>query len=195
MDDGQVMPAVQRISDSGVLAAMAHPLRRRLLAVLSVDGPMAVGMLAEATGQAAGNVSHHMRALGAARLVVEVPELARDKRERWWRRASRSIRWSSEDFGDDATAETIADAAESINRGYQEQVLDQWLAADHATRVTWPTGPFSTDTWLRLTDAELHELGEEVIALTTRWADRVVPDDGEDRRTVLLYARGVPGRP
>ncbi len=49
-----------------MLAAMTHPLRRRLLTLLKVDGPAMASTLAERTGQAVGNISHHLRVLGAS---------------------------------------------------------------------------------------------------------------------------------
>jgi hypothetical protein len=48
---------------------------------------------------------------------------------------------------------------------------------------------------MRLTDAELAELGAEMIALIRRWADRELPDDGQQRDPVLVFARGIPGQP
>ena len=106
---------IRQITDSRVLAAMAHPLRGRLLDVLRVNGPSTASMLAEHTGQAVGNISHHLHTLAACELIEEVPELARDRRERWWRRASVATRWSSRDFGGDAASEAVELAAASLN--------------------------------------------------------------------------------
>src|SRR5689334_24399850 len=53
--------------------------------------------LAERTDQHVGNVSHHIRALAEVGLVEEAPELAKDRRERWWRLVARSLRWRSEE--------------------------------------------------------------------------------------------------
>jgi DNA-binding transcriptional ArsR family regulator len=189
------MDDVQQVSDSRVLAAMAHPLRRRMLSLLRVDGPMTVSMLAERTDQAVGNVSHHLRMLATSELVEEVPELARDRRERWWRRTANSLRWSTSDFAGDPVGETIAHAVESINADYRANLLAQWANAAAEEKANWPSGPFATDIWLRLTDAELAELGEEMIAVMRRWADRSAPDDGADRPTVYVFAQGLPGRP
>ena len=66
------MPAPEefrQITDSRVLAAMSHPLRRRLLDALSLDGPATASTLAEATGQAVGNISHHLKVLATAGLI------------------------------------------------------------------------------------------------------------------------------
>jgi hypothetical protein len=31
--------------------------------------------------------------------------------------------------------------------------------------------------------------------LIRRWADRELPDDGQERGTVFVFARGIPGQP
>lgn len=186
---------VRQITDSRVLAAMAHPLRRRLMDVLKVYGPATASMLAERTGQAVANVSHHLRVLGASELIVAAPELARDRRERWWRLRSTALRWSTDDFGDDPAAEAIASAAESMNLDHHANLVRTWFAAAEADHAAWPEGPFATDKWLRLTPAELAELGRQVVGLLDRWATREVPADGQRRDPVFVFAHGVPAQP
>ena len=75
---------------------------------LKVDGPSTASMLAARTGQAVGNASHHLKVLAEAGLVEEAPELAKDRRERWWRLVSSGTRWSRAEFGDDASAVAAA---------------------------------------------------------------------------------------
>jgi DNA-binding transcriptional ArsR family regulator len=187
--------APRQITDSRVLAAYSHPLRRRLLDALSVDDAATASMLAEATGQAVGNVSHHLKVLAAAQLIEEAPELARDRRERWWRRTSRGLRWSSEDFHGDPAAEAIAEAALSLNLARQFEIVRRWYAASDDERAAWPTGPFSTGSWLKLTDGELAALSEELIALLDRYDRLGEADDGVRREPVFVFANGAPGRP
>lgn len=186
---------IRQISDSPTLSAMSHPLRRRLLDLLKLDGPATVGMLAERTGEAPGNVSHHMRVLAEAELVAEAPELARDRRERWWRRTADRLQWSSRDFAADAAGDAIAQAAEALNLEQQVAIVRTWATTSEAEHARWPNGPFSTDTWLRATDDELAQLAAEVTAVLVRWAERPIPDDGQQRSPVFAFARGVPGRP
>ncbi|WFF06149.1 metalloregulator ArsR/SmtB family transcription factor [Micromonospora sp. WMMD1076] len=186
---------VRQVTDSRVLAALAHQTRRRLMDVLKVYGPCTVGMLAEHTGQAPANVSHHLKVLAAADLLVEAPELARDRRERWWRLRDRGVRWSNSDFDDDPAARVVADAASSLNLERHAELVRAWQAAPDAAHTAWGDGPFSTDKWLHLTPDELAELSREVIELLARWADRTVPDDGQRREPVFVFAHGVPGRP
>jgi DNA-binding transcriptional ArsR family regulator len=185
----------RQITDSLVLAAYSHPLRRRLLDALSVDDAATASMLAEATGQAVGNVSHHLKVLASARLIEEAPELARDRRERWWRRTSRGLRWSSQDFRGDPASEAVAEAALSLNLDRQFEIVRRWYAASDEERAAWPNGPFSTGSWLKLTDGELAQLCEELVALLDRYDALGDADDGVERETVFVFANGAPGRP
>jgi DNA-binding transcriptional ArsR family regulator len=184
-----------QITEARVLTAMAHPLRRRLLALLKVDGPSMTSTLADRTGQAVGNVSHHLRVLGAAGLIEEAPELARDRRERWWRRAVTNISWSSSDFAGDENAEVVARAARVIDLDTQLGQLRAWEEAPQQEKARWPQGPFAISSWMRLDDAELADLSAELTAVIRRWGDREVPDDGRERGPVLIFAHGVPGQP
>jgi DNA-binding transcriptional ArsR family regulator len=181
--------------DQRALAAMTHPVRRRLLDLLKLDGPATASVLAGRTGEAVGNVSHHLRVLADAGLIAEAPELARDRRERWWRRTAPRLSWSSLDFAGDAAGEAIAAAADSLNLDVQVGHVRRWNERPESEQAQWPYGPFSTDTWLRATDEELARVAAELSAVLTRWADRELPDDGQERSTVFVFARGVPASP
>jgi DNA-binding transcriptional ArsR family regulator len=183
------------ITDSRVLAAMAHPVRRRLLDLLKLEGPATASTLAHQTGEAVANVSHHLRALAGAGLIEEAPELARDRRERWWRRTSPRLCWSSADFAGDAAGEAVAHAVDSLNLDRQTGHVRRWAEQPQDEQERWPLGPFSTEAWLRVTDAELAQFASEVIAVFDRWADRELPEDGQERATVFAFSRAVPGRP
>ncbi|GAA1387188.1 helix-turn-helix domain-containing protein [Kitasatospora putterlickiae] len=188
--------AVRQIADSRVLAALTHPVRRRLLDLLAVDGPATVGLLAERTGQAVGSISHHLKVLADADLVEEAPELARDRRERWWRPTDGTPRWRRADFADDPVAEAVADAAGSLELERQAALVRGWSAARHEYPEPWREGcAVATDTWLRLTPEEARELAGELVELLSRWAVRPVPEDGRERRPVFAFAYSVPARP
>lgn len=186
---------VQQVVDSAVLAAMAHPARRRLMDVLKVHGPATASRLAERTQQAAANVSHHIRVLAEAGLVEVAPELARDRRERWWRLVTPGLRWSTQDFDDDPAGAAIAEAALSLNLEHHVSLVRAWYAAEGANRNHWQDAAFSTDKWLHLTPDELVKLSREVIALLDGWAARAVPEDGQQRDPVFVFTFGVPAQP
>jgi len=190
---GMTRPEVRTLRDAAPLAALAHPFRSRIMDALKVDGPSTASMLAARTGQAVGNASHHLKVLAAAGLVEEAPELARDRRERWWRLVSAGTRWSRRDLVDQA-AVTAAQEAEALGARRQQERLHDWMAnAD--TDPEWEDAAFSTQNWLRLSPAELQQLSDEVVEVFVRWGNREIPDDGVHREPVLAFARAFPSQP
>ena len=184
-----------KIPEARVLAALYHPLRARLLELLKVDGPATVGILAERTGQAVGNVSHHVKVLHETGLLVEVPERARDRRERWWDLSDDRLSWSTADFQDDPAGAEVAAAAASMLLERHAHRVRAWQALPEQERAGWTAGPFSTDSWARMSDAELAELSRQVTSLFRQWSERPDPEDGVPRRNVFLFAHGVPAEP
>jgi DNA-binding transcriptional ArsR family regulator len=182
---------IREIRDSKVLAAMSHPLRRRLMELLHLDGPATASMLAAKSGQAVGNISHHMKVLAAAKLVEEAPELARDQRERWWKRTARTLRWAAADFPDDP----VADAAEVLVLDHQVAVAREWIANRENYPEEWRGASFSIDTWVRLSTEELDDLNERIFLLISEFENRTEPGDGIERRPVFFAARASLGQP
>lgn len=185
---------VRTLTEAKALSALANPFRARMVDALKVDGPSTASGLAVRTGQAVGSASHHLKVLAEAGLVVEAPELAKDRRERWWRLADRGTRWSRAEFADDEAAVTAAHAAEALAFQRQVERTREWLA-NAESDPAWDDAAFATQQWLRLTPAELSEVAEEVVALLMRWSDRRVPDDGQEREPVVVFARGFPAQP
>ena len=147
-------------------------------------------------------MSHHLKVLAQASLVEEVPSLARDRRERWWRVSATSRRWSGTAFGEDPASEAVAEAAESLNLEHQVEKVRAWYAQRDSASREWNDAAFSTDSWLHLTPAELHQLSEELTELLHRWRDRTQPAGADrrpaehaGRRSVFVFARGVPAEP
>jgi DNA-binding transcriptional ArsR family regulator len=182
---------IREVRDSKVLAAMSHSLRRRLLELLHLDGPATASMLAAKTSQAVGNISHHMKVLAAAKLVEQAPELARDQRERWWRRSAETLRWAAADFPDDP----VAEAAEVLVLDHQTAVAREWIAHRQSYPEAWRGAPFSIDTWIRLSAEELDELNERVFLMISEFENRTEPGDGVERRPVFFAARASLGQP
>lgn len=188
------MPA-DPVTDYRVLAAVAHPLRRRLLDLLRADGPATATTLAARTGAAVGSVSHHARVLAAHGLVLEAPELARDGRERWWRLGDARVSWSTRDFADDPAGAAASSAAEELGLRRQLELLDGWRSRTATADPAWVDAAHSTDMWMRLTPDELRTMSAELDALLQAWRTRALPDDGAEREAVFVFARAFPARP
>lgn len=175
------------IKDAAVLKAVAHPVRRRLLDVLRVDGPSMPSVLARVTGQAVANISHHLRVLAEAGLIAEAPELARNRKEHWWRMVDSRLTWNPKDF-----APEVAGAAESMGLQRQVDLIGSYLGSPASRSEPWKDSSFSTDTWLRLSPAELAELGAAVQELVDGYYGR---PESPDREPVFFLSRGFPARP
>ncbi len=179
------------------VAASGHPVRRRLLEVLGVGGPATASQLAERTDQLVGNVSHHLKMLARAGLVEEAPELAKDRRERWWRHVPLSLSWSLAEVRGDAVGEAVAVAAEHQNVEHHFGRVRDWMAArdgGHTYDEAFTRAAFSTDTWVWATPDELHELGEAINALVVEF-HASHRESAPGRETCFVFAHGVPSRP
>lgn len=190
-------PPVRTVSagDGDVLAALANPARSRLLDILHVHGPATASLLAERTGLAVGSVSHHLKVLAAADLVQEAPELAKDRRERWWRWVS-GIRWSTTDFENDPVGAAVSDAAVHEQLQMQFTRTRDWFAQAAAEPDNdYRNTAFGTQYWLRATPAELQQFADELDELLARWHTRELPADGAERAPVLFFGRGFPCQP
>lgn len=191
---GQPRPGVRTITEAKALTALANPFRSRMMDALKVDGPSTASALALRTGQAVGSASHHLKVLAEAGLVIEAPELARDRRERWWRLADRGTRWSRADFADDRPAVAAAREAEALTLQRQVARTHEWMA-NAESLPEWDDAAFAAQHWLRLSPDELREVADEIVGVLMKWSDRAVPDDGGEREPVFVYARGFPAQP
>jgi DNA-binding transcriptional ArsR family regulator len=187
-------PGVRTVTEAKALSAMANPFRSRMMDALKVDGPSTASALAARTGQAVGSASHHLKVLHEAGLVQEAPELAKDRRERWWRLVDPGTRWSRADFADDTAAVTAAYAAEALALQRQFERTRDWNA-NAVSAPEWDAVSFATQNWLRLSPPELQQVADEIVDVLVRWSGRDVPDDGAEREPVFVFARGFPAQP
>src|SRR4051812_29071024 len=110
----------KQITDPQALRALAHPIRLRLLELLTVDGPATGRRLADLTGESTASVSYHVGQLAKWGLVEPATELAQG-RERPWRATSRGITWTATG---DGSPEFVA-----ASRALREQFIARRLAA------------------------------------------------------------------
>jgi DNA-binding transcriptional ArsR family regulator len=191
------------------LTAVHHPVRRRILEHLALHGPDTVGGLAAGLGQQVGSISHHLRVLDRSGFVAAAPELARDRRESWWRGVPRPLSWSVADFADAPADRLLAATAERANLDHHVGKVLAWLAErygpDGGWSSTWQLAAFSTDSWANATAAELRELGRRLNELVVGWAEdcraaaareeELDEADRPERLPAFVFAHGNPSRP
>lgn len=182
------------LKDAETFTALSHPLRTRILDVLSLDGPATASVLAEKLEQKVGNISHHLKILAQADLIHEQPDLARDRRERWWMITTPQFRWARPEFKEDAGAQQAAIAAEQVLLQQQYERVERSLAETDIDSV-WSTAAFNTQSWLRLSPAELQELQADLQQLLVDWKERLKTTNSEGRDTIYFFARAFPSKP
>jgi DNA-binding transcriptional ArsR family regulator len=186
-------PANRRSASSSMIAAIHHPLRRRLLDLLGVEGPATASQLAERTGELVGNISHHLKVLAAAEVILEAPELAKNRRERWWRSAHQSYSWSVADAEGEPAGELIATVSEERNVTHHVDKVRQWFEARSEYDEECVRAAYSTDSWLRLTPERLAELGRRIGDLVQEYYENPSPEP--EAHPVYVFAHAVPARP
>ncbi len=175
------------LTDPRAMRALAHPTRLRLLGELRVRGPQSVGMLCDLIDEAPGSVSYHLGKLAAYAFVAEAPELARDRRERWWRATHARTTWEPLEALDDPERRAASDSLRrAIFRRYLDR-LEGYLEAEPSLDPEWVRGTASSDTFLHLTSQELVELRDELEALAARWEGRSDPSRAGAQGVTLIY--------
>jgi DNA-binding transcriptional ArsR family regulator len=183
---------VKKLDHPRTLRALAHPLRLRLLGALRTDGPATVTTLAAAVDEAIPLVSYHLRQLAEHGFIEQAPDLAKDRRETWWKASHEFTSWSMTDFLD--TPERL-DAVGVLQReilrrhvarieqffGHAQNWDEEWLAASEMSDVR-----------LNLTPAELTAMKTELWEVVERWRERK-PSPGAGSADLILYA--FPGGP
>jgi DNA-binding transcriptional ArsR family regulator len=177
------------------LAAMTHPVRRRLIDLLSVGGPATVGTLADKTGQRVGSISHHLKVLAANGLIEEAPELARDRRESWWRIVKASWRWSVTNFEDDPAGEIIARAAEEQTLRSNFDKAKRWYDTRDEYGPAWIEAAIVSTSWLKATPDELAELNTRMESLLHDFVAEQAGTPDAERESVYLFSYGMPVEP
>jgi len=154
------------ITDSQVLAAMAHPLRVALLYQLNALGSRTASQCAKALGETPANCSYHLRQLAKVGLVAR--EEAADGRERPWRSVYTGLDLHPPVDDPDpevvtaarATRAALANAEIEEHTRLARQYLRLERRADRAWRDAASMGSYS----LRLTAEELEALVEALDA-------------------------------
>jgi DNA-binding transcriptional ArsR family regulator len=188
----------RRIRDVGTLKALAHPLRANLYRALSLAGVATASQLAEQVDEAVSLVSYHLRKLADHGLIEEAEPQSRDGRERWWQPASDGVSIRDEDFRGAPEKAAAHTAAARLFHDQRADLYRRYLDERAAWGPEWSSASQDSESWLRLTAAELAELGEELLAVAKKYDDKgraaEAAGDTEGRENVALHVYGFPFR-
>ncbi|MEU9283924.1 helix-turn-helix domain-containing protein [Streptomyces sp. NPDC048275] len=187
------------ITDIGTLKALAHPLRMKLYRALCVARVATASQLADQVDEAVSLVSYHLRKLAEHGLIEEAQPQSGDGRERWWQPSSEGVSIKDKDFRD---APERAAAHLAATRLFHEQRSDmyrRYLDERLLWGPEWNSAAPDNESLLRLTPAELTELGKELLALAKKYDEMgraaEATGDTEGRENVALHVYGFPFRP
>ena len=188
-------PRVKRLEDPRTLRALAHPLRLQLLGLLRGAGPATVSGLAESVGQAVPLVSYHLRQLAEHGFIEEAPELAKDRRETWWKASHDFTSWSITDFLDTPERlDAIGVFQREILQRHFERIREFFTEAPAWSRE-WLDASELSDVRITLTPTQLKELTGELWELVNRWREREPDPQGAESTELIFYAFPVRQRP
>ena len=167
-------PSADEVTDASALAALAHPLRLRMLGLLRRFGPSTASRLADRVGESSGLTSYHLRQLAEAGMIVDAEPADLEHvevsggRERWWKAARRSTYTVPSPPGDDAAAAASGDYLRAVIAANHENARN-WLSVEHAWPRPWQDSTEFSDIPLRLTVAEAASLTRDLAALLARY--------------------------
>lgn len=189
---------MRQIDDLDVLKVLTSRFRMKLFSLLFRIGPVTVSELARRMGADPGQVSYHLRQMQKHGLIEDVPELARDSRERWVRTAM--VGWALDtDF-------EAPEAVAVIQAWTSQWVIDQFerLRDFQRTHMTlpedWRGAGFGSSSHLRLTKDELAQLADQLDAVLQPWREltksRVESSEAPpDTCPILVFYHAFPEEP
>ncbi|GAB2452857.1 ArsR/SmtB family transcription factor [Xylanimonas ulmi] len=166
------MADTMRVTTPEALRALAHPLRVKILLQLERDGHGRASDVAKALGEPPNSVSFHLRTLARAGLVVEAPELARDRRDRVWRNAAESYAVSPGTPG-----------MELLTRGYAS-----WFRRALTITPSEDGRPLTIRVaQSALSATQARELASQLQEVVDRWAREETTTGGDDGEPLEIY--------
>jgi predicted ArsR family transcriptional regulator len=164
------MPSKQRrtITDPKALRALAHPLRMRLLHVISQEGTATATQCARLVGESVANCSYHLNTLAKYDYIEEAE--GGQGREKPWRLVHEGHSWS--EVGLDTEGALAAEAASQAFLDFAfEQIRSRFRTASLESDE-WREVMCADDSNEYLTAAEALAIRDEIRALMQRFKGR-----------------------
>lgn len=175
------------MDQTGVLRALSHPLRPRLLTALREGGPSTASQLASRFELSSGDTSYHLRQLERFGLIEE--DMTRGSgRDRYWRASA------PETSLDVARVLSTPEGREAMRAAQQQRLAIHSIAidavlVDERVPAEWLQTVWTSDYRLLLSLAEVEQLVAEVHRVVERYRGR---ESTPDRRTVRVAFDAVP---
>lgn len=143
---------------TAMLKAYSHPLRRRMLKLLTRQRFLRAADFAAALDVPANNASFHLRVLADAGLIEEAPEQARDRRDRVWTatKGAFNVGGPESPVADEELGNVLIRSLAEEHQDVVRRVI-AWSPEYVAGRASEAHGAFTQRT-VRLTEPEFEQL-------------------------------------
>ncbi|HEY2263025.1 MAG TPA: helix-turn-helix domain-containing protein [Streptosporangiaceae bacterium] len=180
------------------LRALAHPLRWKLIDLLTSEQSATATRCAEVLGESVASCGYHLGILAKYGYVEPVPDRA--GREKPWRLASRRQDLSSGGLDEDSVM--AAQAATEVFLDHELERIKDRLRRQDREPPEWQAASYVSGSTVWMTAAELTEIKDQLTEIQQRYGDR---DDDPGTRppgarevrlfTVTSVAPRLPGPP
>jgi|SRR6516165_24530 len=166
----ELRPGDRRAPDPLALRALAHPLRWKLMDLLGSEQSATATRCAEVLGESVASCSYHLGILAKYGYIEPVPDRP-GGREKPWRLTTYEQDLSTE--GLDETGALAAQAATEAFLDHELARIKDRLRRQDLEPAEWRTAShlLGSSTWV--TAEELREIKDQLIAIASRYADRL----------------------
>ncbi|QJU55253.1 helix-turn-helix domain-containing protein [Herbiconiux sp. KACC 21604] len=172
MSEEETRRPADRSLDMTALRGLAHPLRVRMLDVLSTYGPQTASSLAERLAESSGVTSYHLRQLEQHHFIREVKGRG-TARERWWERVPGGISIDSATLPSTAAARAANAIVTTEWHRNREALLGDFVRrGEHELSRDWIEASVVNTANARVTSEQLAELTAELERVTDEFLDR-----------------------
>jgi DNA-binding transcriptional ArsR family regulator len=161
---------LRELTDPRSMRAIAHPIRLRLLELLSHEGELTATEAGERLGESPASCSFHLRQLAKYGFAEEAPRTGGGRR-RPWRRTGIGMHFS--DVQVDPEARQAASALERVLRDRNLARAQRGLEERAALPEAWRRVLGVSDFTLYVTPEELAALDAETVAMWRRYEERI----------------------
>lgn len=155
------VPEVRELTDARTLRALTHPVRIALIEALTLHGALTATEVGERIGESPTTCSFHLRQLAKYGFVEEAG--GGKGRARPWRMTSIGMKFAG--AHDDPETEIAAGALVRLLRERQFDRYRTWLEASATYPRSWREAASSSELVLYMTDEELEQINQELLAL------------------------------
>lgn len=160
----------EKITDPKALRALAHPLRWKLIELLSVERTATATRCAEEFGESVANCSYHLNTLARYGYVAQAE--GGQGREKPWRLARTSESWAHGGEGMGVEGALAAEALSEVFLDHENARTKEWLRRRSREPEPWREATGITGVTTFLTVEEMAEVTAELRKIASRYPGR-----------------------